>query len=101
MVLTHGGGEDYDPQDVHSIAGAWPGFHQHVGGWGQVQRKVLDVGSIVALDTVDEGPSGAGLREALAHRGRYRFHRDLGTCLILSSSPGETNKQTNKHNGGC
>ena len=59
--LTHGGGEDHYPEDVHAVAVPRPGAHQQVWGRGQVQGKVLDVGTVVVLDTVDEGPPRAGL----------------------------------------
>lgn len=81
-VCTHGGWKDNNSQDIHSIACSFPSAYEHIRRWRQVQGKVLDVCSIIILDTVDKRSPCAGLWLCLTHR-RLGFHNVLATCSIL------------------
>lgn len=58
---THGGREDNDPEDVHSVTCSFTSAHQHVRRRGEVKSKVLDVTAVIVLDAVDEWPPRGGL----------------------------------------
>lgn len=83
LFLTHRGGEDDNPEDVHPVAGSFPSADEHVRGRSQIQGEVLDVGAIVVLDAVDELPPGGGLGLGLAHRG-LGLHAVFNAGSILS-----------------
>lgn len=80
--LTHRGGEDDDPEDVHPVTSSLPGADHYVRGRSQIQGKVLDVSAVVVLDSVDELPPGGGLGLGLAHGG-LGFHAVFNASSIL------------------
>lgn len=91
QVFTHGGWENNNSKDIHSIACSFPSAYEHIRGWSQVKRKVLNVSSIIVLDTVDEHSPWRGLRLGLTHRW-LGFHNVLATCSILL--PGNRKRKT-------
>lgn len=66
--LTHGGGKNDNPQDVHAFAGPRRRLHDDVRRRREVQGKVLHVGAVVVLDAVDVDPARGGLIQELSHR---------------------------------
>lgn len=49
---THGGREYHNPKYIHAITSAWLWFVNHFRGRGDIQGKILDIGSILILDSV-------------------------------------------------
>lgn len=91
QTFTHGGRKDYNSKDIHSIACSFPSTYEHIRRWSQVKSEVLDVSSIIILDTIDECSPCGGLWLGLAHRW-LGFHNVLATCSILF--PGNRNKSS-------
>lgn len=66
-ILTHGGREDDNPQDVHALTGARERSHHHVRRRGQIQLKVLDVRPVIVLNPVDERAASGALHQTGGH----------------------------------
>lgn len=65
--LTHGRGENNNPQHIHAFAGTRRCFHDDVRWRREIQGEVLDVSAVVILDAVDVDPTGGGLIQELSH----------------------------------
>lgn len=90
-VFTHRGRKNNNSKDIHSIACSFPSTYEHIGRRSQIKGEVLDVSSIIILDTINERSSGGRLWLGLTHCW-FGLHNVLATCSILL--PGNRNRST-------
>lgn len=82
FFFTHGGWKNNNSKDIHSITCSFSCLYENIRGRSQVKSKVLDVSSVVILNTVDECPPCGGLWLGLTHC-RSGLHYVIAACSIL------------------
>lgn len=83
-ALTHSGRKYNNSKDIHSIACSFTGTYEHIRGRSQVKGEVLNVTSIIVLDTIDKCSPGVGLWQGLTHHW-FGLHNVVTTRSILLS----------------